>query len=77
VATAGLLEIRNVGLVEMPFAPARVALVVRLDRDAPRFVEQAESMALAGVEVPFLRLWPETPTLALRVEWALAQHGTA
>ena len=76
-AIAGLLEIRNVGLAKMPAAPAPVALLVRLDRAAPRHVEAAEGIALHGTVLPLIRLWPDTPALALRVEWALRMHGLA
>ena len=74
---AGLLEIRNVGLARLSAAPAPVALVLRLDREAPRHVEAAEQLELAGVFVPLIRLWPDAPVLALRAEWALAMHGLA
>ncbi len=76
-AIAGLLEIRNVGIARLPAAPAPVALVVQLDREAERHVETAESALRAGAAVPLVRLWPDTPALALRVEWALALHGLA
>jgi serine kinase of HPr protein (carbohydrate metabolism regulator) len=76
-AIAGLLEVRNVGLVRMDAEPAPVALVVRLDPDAPRHVEAADSTVLAGATVPLVRLWPDSPALALRVEWALTLHGLA
>jgi len=72
---AGLLEIRNVGLARLPAAPAPVALVLRLDREAPRHVDAAEQLGLAGAVVPLIRLWPDSPMLALRAEWALAMHG--
>jgi serine kinase of HPr protein (carbohydrate metabolism regulator) len=72
---AGLLEIRNVGLARLAAISAPVALLVRLDPQAPRHVEAAEQVGLAGIALPTLRLWPETPVLALRVEWALAMHG--
>lgn len=71
----GLLEIRNVGLVRLPAGEAPVALVVRLDPAAPRHVEAAERLELAGAALPLIRLWPDTPVLALRSEWALAVHG--
>jgi serine kinase of HPr protein (carbohydrate metabolism regulator) len=74
---AGLLEIRNVGLATLPAEPAPVALVLRLDPAAPRQPEQAETAVLAGISVPLVRLWPDTPALPLRAEWALALHGTA
>lgn len=73
---AGLLEIRNVGLATLPAEAAPVALVLRLDPEAPRLPESIDRMTLAGVSVPFVRLWPDTPALPLRAEWALALHGT-
>jgi serine kinase of HPr protein (carbohydrate metabolism regulator) len=71
----GLLELRNVGLLTLPAIPAHVALVLRLDPAAPRFVEKAERVVLAGIGLPLIRLWPDSPVLALRAEAALAIHG--
>jgi serine kinase of HPr protein (carbohydrate metabolism regulator) len=76
-AIAGLLEIRNVGLVRLPPTEAKVALVIRLDRSAPRHVEHAGECELAGARVPLIGLSPESSVLALRAEWALAVHGMA
>ena len=75
--TAGKLEIRNVGLVEMNPTAAPLALVVRLDRDAPRFIEQASVAELLGDHVPELALFPDAAALPLRTEWALRTHGLA
>lgn len=76
--TRGLLEVRNVGLLPFPcLAEAPVALVVRLDPAAPRFVEEAGTVTRAGVTLPQLALWPDSPVLALRAELALARHGLA
>lgn len=74
---AGLLEVRNVGLVQMRAEPAPIALRLRLDRAAPRLPDAAEPTLLAGFAVPTLALLPESPVLALRAEHALALHGTA
>ena len=71
----GLLEIRNVGLARLPAVSAAVALVLRLDPDAPRHVEAADQVEIAGATLPLIRLWPDTPALPLRAEWALAMHG--
>lgn len=76
-AIDGLLEIRNVGLAKLPAEAAPVALALRLDPEAPRFVETAERIELAGAEIPLIRLWPDTPALPLRAEWALRLHGLA
>lgn len=74
--TAGKIEVRNVGLVDLPVAdPVPVALVVRLDPAAPRFIEQAEIIEIGGVWLPLVRLWPDSPVLVLRAELALAAHG--
>jgi serine kinase of HPr protein (carbohydrate metabolism regulator) len=73
---AGKLEVRNVGIVDLPATEATVALVLRLDATAPRYLEAALRTTLAGAELPLILLWPGTPTLPLRAEWALALHGT-
>ena len=72
---AGLLEIRNVGLARFEPTAAPVALVLRLDPQAPRHVEAAGSVVLAGATLPLVGLWPDTPALPLRAEWALEMHG--
>jgi serine kinase of HPr protein (carbohydrate metabolism regulator) len=72
---AGLLEVRNVGLVTMAAVAAPVSLVLRLDLAAPRFVESAETTELIGAHLPLIRLWPDSPVLALRAEHALVLHG--
>ncbi|MEI6642956.1 MAG: HPr kinase/phosphatase C-terminal domain-containing protein [Novosphingobium sp.] len=76
-ATCGLLEVRNLGIIEI--APVMlgvpVALVVLLDREAPRFITEPEIITLHGVELPRIRLWPDTPVLPLRAERALQHYG--
>jgi serine kinase of HPr protein (carbohydrate metabolism regulator) len=74
---AGLIEIRNVGLAALPAEAAPIALLVRLDAAAVRLPEGVEQATLAGVNVPLIRLYPNTAVLPLRAEWALALHGTA
>lgn len=75
-AIAGLLEVRNLGLLTYPVArEVPVALVLRLDPEAPRFVEQAERVERAGVPLPLIRLWPDGPVLALKAELALSHYG--
>ena len=75
--TAGLLEVRNLGLVPMPAAhgPARACLLLRLDRAAPRFVEDAGMETIEGIALPCLRLDPDAPNLAIKAELALARFG--
>ena len=75
-ATHGLLEVRGLGLLSFEVCEAApVALVLRLDREAPRFVAAAESVERAGIGVPMLRLWPDGPVLHLRAELALVRFG--
>ena len=73
--TAGRLEIRNVGLVELPTAEAPVSLVIRLEEAAPRYIERADEAALEGLTLPLVRLRPDSPALMLRAEWALKLYG--
>jgi hypothetical protein len=73
---AGLIEVRNVGLVTMPVTGAvPVALVLLLDPAAPRHVEVAETVDRGAIALPMLRLWSDSPVLALRAELALRQYG--
>lgn len=74
--TRGLIEVRNLGLLTCPVCEeAPVALVLRLDEGAPRFVETAETIALFGHDLPLLRLWPSAPVLPMKAELALAKYG--
>lgn len=76
-AIAGLLELRGVGLLHYPCAAAPVALVIRLSADAPRFIDQPGQRRLAGIAVPLVTLWPDSPVLHLRAEAAFRRYGTA
>ncbi len=71
----GLLEVRNVGLVELPVSQGPVGLLLQLDPDAPRFVDSAALLDICGVQVPVIALFPDTPALALRAEWAVRKHA--
>lgn len=72
----GLLEVRNLGLLPFPVrAEAPVALVLALDPQAPRFVEEAETAQRGGIALPLLRLSPEGPVLHLKAERALWRYG--
>lgn len=73
---AGKLEVRNVGLIDFPVSPpVPVALVLRLDAAAPRFIAEAGRITVEGVDMPLVELWPHSPVLALRAEIALNVHG--
>ncbi|MCJ1960045.1 HPr kinase/phosphorylase [Novosphingobium mangrovi (ex Hu et al. 2023)] len=74
--TAGLIEVRNLGIQNEPFcAEARVCLHILLDSSAPRFIEKAEGIELAGLVIPSLRLSPWSGPMAIKAERALAVHG--
>jgi HPr kinase/phosphorylase len=75
-ATSGLIELRNVGLVTLPTSAAPLALVLELSEDAPRFVEAAGMIEIAGYAIPSLGFDPRGPA-AVRAEYALALHGLA
>jgi len=73
---AGLLEVRNVGLLRYPVAErVQVVLVVVLDEVAERLPDGPGERELLGVTVPLVRLWPGSPVLALRAEAALSHFG--
>jgi serine kinase of HPr protein (carbohydrate metabolism regulator) len=76
-ATAGLIELRNVGIVTLPTTEAPVALVLQLREDAPRFVERAGTIEIEGYAIPALAFDPRIPTAAVRAEYALSLHGLA
>ena len=72
----GKLEVRNVGLIDLPISPpVPVALLIRLDLGAPRFIHMADMVDIAGMFVPMVRLYPDSPVLALRAEIALRTYG--
>ena len=72
----GLIEVRNLGLLDMPVARGvPVALVLVLDSAAPRHIDAAQSVTRAGIALPMIRLYPDSPVLALRAEMALLQYG--
>ncbi|WP_338467884.1 HPr kinase/phosphatase C-terminal domain-containing protein [Novosphingobium sp. ZN18A2] len=76
--TEGKLEVRNVGLVSMPaVGGVPVALVVRLSPDAPRWISAPDRAVIEGCPLPAIALWPDSPALPLRAEYALDLYGLA
>lgn len=71
----GKLEIRNLGIVDFATTSAPVALLVALNKNAPRFIDCANQRELAGSTIPEVALFPETDALPLRAEWALRMYG--
>jgi serine kinase of HPr protein (carbohydrate metabolism regulator) len=73
---AGKIEVRNVGLITMPVSPpVAIAIVIQLDSQAPRFIDSAGTVTVAGAALPFVRLYPDSPVLSLRAEIALRTFG--
>ena len=69
---AGKIEVRGVGIVEMPFVE-RVPvdlLIVILDAP-PRFPEDSRTRRVAGIDVPVLALAALEPSAPIKVELAL------
>ena len=74
--TRGLMEVRNLGVLRFPAADrAPVALVIRLDDAAPRFIEGPQALTLGGIALPLIPLWPHAAMLHLRAELALEHYG--
>ncbi len=73
---AGLLEVRNVGLLDFPTAEGPVGLLLRLDPAAPRFVEVAAHEVILGAVVPVIALFPDSPALPLRAEAAVRKYAS-
>jgi serine kinase of HPr protein (carbohydrate metabolism regulator) len=75
-ALAGLLEVRGVGLLRMPYRrEVAVRLLLDLDAAPERLPPSPADWArrdLLGVAVPILPLAAEAPLAALKVEAALA-----
>ena len=72
---AGKIEIRHVGITDMPATSAPLALIIRLAETAPRLVEPAAKRDILGVAIPALTLPAHDPALVLRTEYALHMHG--
>ena len=75
LAFEGRMEVRGIGIAALPHdAEAPVALLVRLDAEAPRLPERRRRM-IAGVEVRVIALDPRPASAPIKVELALSQPG--
>lgn len=71
---AGLLEVRNLGILTFPtVGRIPVGILIRLDPEAPRYVEDAAMTDILRVMVPTVRLWPDSPPI--KAELALKRYG--
>lgn len=78
-ALAGLIEVRGVGILRLPFrAAVPLALVVELEPggEVPRLPD-ASRRSLLGIELPRLRLDPRKPSAAAIVRLALRAERCA
>jgi hypothetical protein len=69
---AGKMEIRHLGIVDMPYiedVPA--VLLIRLEEQPERMPDPFPSILLAGITLPLIALAGREPSAPLKVEWAL------
>jgi len=75
-ATRGLIEIRNLGIVPMPARDAvPLVLLIRLDPQAPRYIEAPGLVERAGAALPAVAIWPSPEPPTLKAEYALRLFG--
>lgn len=73
---AGKIEVRGLGIVDMPFAAAvPVALIVSLGVDVARMPLDEESRAILDVAVPVVPLVGHEASAPIKVELALRRHA--
>lgn len=72
---AGKLEVRGVGIVDLPVTSAPLSLILAIDPEAPRYPEELEARDILSTPIPVLPFKAGDAVQALRAEWALAEHG--
>ena len=72
---AGKIEVRNVGIVELPTTRAPLALILSLGDDAERYPLAIAERTVMGAAIPSLKFRPGDAIQALRAEYALEKHG--
>ena len=71
---AGKIEVRGIGIVEMPFAEtAPIDLLIVILDSPPRFPEDPRVRRVAGIDVPVLALAALEPSAPIKVELALSR----
>jgi serine kinase of HPr protein (carbohydrate metabolism regulator) len=74
----GKMEVRGIGVVDMPCTDyARIALIVDLSNDIDRMPLDPELRAIAGTDVPVVRIAPFEASAPIKVELALKTVGLA
>lgn len=72
----GQIEVRNLGLMPMEPGPeCPVALLVELNRAAPRWIERCDQRVILGIAIPQILLSPDSRVLAIKAEMALHAYG--
>ena len=72
----GLIEVRNLGLLPVEPGPdCAVALLIELNRAAPRWIERPQHRALLGIDIPEILMSPDSRALAIKSEMALQAYG--
>jgi len=72
----GLIEVRNLGLLPMePGAECPVALLIELNRAAPRWIERSQQRVVLGQAIPEILLSPDSLVLPIKAEMALQAYG--
>jgi serine kinase of HPr protein (carbohydrate metabolism regulator) len=73
---AGKIEVRGIGVIDMPHLPrAPVALVVTILDAPPRMPEGPRKRRIAGVDIPEVALAALEPSAPVKVELALRHLG--
>ncbi|WP_150290734.1 HPr kinase/phosphorylase [Sphingobium estronivorans] len=72
----GMMEVRGLGLIDMPHADnAPVALAVDLSNTVERMPPETAVRAIAGIDVPVVRLAPFEASAPIKVELAVRSMG--
>lgn len=76
VELSGKLEVRGVGIMELPAGPATVSLVVELvPPDAVERLPETESLEIEGLDLPLLRLAPFEASADAKVRMRIARRA--
>ena len=68
---AGKMEVRSLGIISMPHMDAPVALLADLFDQVDRMPPEGLSRAVAGLQVPVIKIAPFEVSAAIKVELAL------
>ena len=73
---AGLLEIRHIGIVNLPYViDVPIALAIALDEKPQRMPDQPATLDLLGISVPCIVLTGLEASAPIKAEFALKQFG--